>query len=75
MNIEPCPFCWSALCRVNWGGFNSYAFVECVDSECGAEGPRRTGDDAAISAWNQRATPSDEAAEAKIAEMEGARDG
>lgn len=47
-----CPFCGSEKARLNWGGFNTYAYVEC--QTCGAQGPPNGTDSGAVRVWNMR---------------------
>jgi HPt (histidine-containing phosphotransfer) domain-containing protein len=57
--LAACPFCGSAG-RLQENGLPSYLYWEvvCTDDErCGVVGPDHTLKEAAIAAWNRRATP------------------
>ncbi len=55
---EPCPWCRGATIKTRhlgqWAGVDMYAAL-CQTEGCGATGPTRDTEPAAIAAWNRRA--------------------
>ena len=52
--VTPCPFCGNTYIRVQNG--ENCAWVVCVGSGCGAKGPIAVSEQAAVDAWNERAS-------------------
>lgn len=58
--LAPCPFCGGADAKFIYSGWGQAALVECVNKDCGAQGPikdsARDGfEREAVAAWNTRA--------------------
>ena len=51
--LKPCPFCGDPNIVITRVGFHAVSMATCCG--CGADGPARVSDEAAISAWNTRA--------------------
>lgn len=51
--VNPCPFCKGRRVRVHeWSQRGKQFAVQCVTTSCGALGPRRYDEAAAVDAWN-----------------------
>lgn len=55
--LKPCPFCGGSA-KVDWFGFGELCEIVCEDRDCGATGPCRKDDVAAVAAWNAYGCPA-----------------
>ncbi len=54
MTLKPCPFCGSTKLKTDSICWQEVWMVECMEGECGTEGPLRRSEADAQAAWNIR---------------------